>query len=60
MAVMGRKKQGVANLIAYRRSKVRDEVNKLKEKAKEKEEEITPEEHERRIKALKEMGILKE
>ena len=58
MATMGRKKKAVAagwNAINKQRD---DESKKLKEQT-EKEDQVTPEEHEKRIKLLKELGLVK-
>lgn len=58
MAVMGRKKRAVAqgwNAINKQRDQ---ESNKIAEQS-EKKEEVTKEEHEARIKMLKELGLVK-
>ncbi|MFH1248765.1 MAG: hypothetical protein V1660_01290 [archaeon] len=58
MAVMGRKKQMVANMIAGRQMKVTKSLQERKEK--EKAQEVSDEEHKKRVELLKAMGILKE
>jgi len=58
MAVMGRKKQMIANLIRSRQSKVSEEL-KERNDGKEKSQ-ISEEEHQRKIKMLKELGLIKE
>ena len=58
MAVMGRKKRAVAqgwNAI----NKQRDQESKKITKQSEKKDEVTKEEHESRIKMLKELGLVK-
>ena len=58
MAIMGRKKKAVAqgwNAI----NKQRDEESKRLKGESDKKEEISPEEHERRIKLLKDLGLVK-
>lgn len=58
MAVMGRKKRAVAqgwNAI----NKQRDQESKQTKEQPEKKDEITNEEHEARIKILKELGLVK-
>lgn len=58
MAIMGRKKRAVAagwNAI----NKQRDEESKKLKEQTEKKEEITKEEHESRLKMLKDLGLVK-
>jgi len=57
----GRKAHAIAQIISAREikeKKIYDEQGK-KVKEKQKKEIITPEEHERRMKMLKEIGLLK-
>lgn len=59
MAIMGRKKRAVAqgwNAI----NKQRDQESKKIIEQSEKKEEVTREEHEAKIKMLKELGLLKD
>ena len=56
---MGRKKQGIKQLIELRKSRERNLEEQQKKKAKETEKPITQEEHEKRIEMLKSIGILK-
>ncbi|MEK6844302.1 MAG: hypothetical protein AABX83_02645 [Nanoarchaeota archaeon] len=58
MAVMGRKKKAVAHGWNAT-NKQRDEEHKKLQEEKNKEEEITLEEHKKRIKLLKEIGLIK-
>ena len=59
MAIMSRRKKAVARgwgaTDAEREKKFKEE----KERMKEKEKKVTKEEHEKRVKKLKEIGILK-
>ncbi|MFH0831719.1 MAG: hypothetical protein V1886_02525 [archaeon] len=57
MAVMGRKKQMIANMIAGRGMRINKALQERKEK--EKEQEISEEEHQKRLNLLKEAGVLK-
>jgi len=57
MAIMGRKKKAIAaNWNAI--NKQRDDESK-KAQGKDKKEEITPEEHQKRIQLLKDLGLVK-
>ena len=58
MAVMGRKKQMVAHIINNRRARLSKMDKEMRDSDKEKE--ISEEEHKKRLRLLKEMGILKE
>lgn len=51
---MGRKKQMVKRLVENRRTAVSDELRK-----RDKEKEVSKEEHEERLKKLKELGLIK-
>ncbi|MBI2630523.1 hypothetical protein HYW76_05470 [Candidatus Pacearchaeota archaeon] len=59
MAVMGRKKQGVKQLIELRRAQTKELAEQQRQKTREMEKPVSEEEHQKRIKMLKEMGILK-
>ena len=56
MATMGRKKQAVAQQMAGRRARENDFGNKVRENFK---QEISSEEHDKRVELLKSMGLLK-
>jgi len=58
MAIMGRKKRGIAAGWDAK-NKQRDEESKRLKGESDKKEEISPEEHERRIKLLKDLGLVK-
>jgi hypothetical protein len=59
MAVMGRKKQMVKQMIDNRRSAETDLIKQQREKDKEKEKSISEEEHKKRLETLKNLGLLK-
>ena len=56
---MGRKKKLFGRIVENNRAKKRDLDKEADERMKQKEEEITPKEHEERLKALKEAGLIK-
>lgn len=56
---MGRKKQGVKQLIELRRAQTKELAEQQRQKTREMEKPVSEEEHQKRIKMLKEMGILK-
>ena len=62
MAVMGRKKQMVKQMIEFNKGKYRDINQKQQEKNKEsdKHKMVADEEHKKRIELLKNIGLLKE
>ncbi|MBS3090172.1 hypothetical protein J4433_00190 [Candidatus Pacearchaeota archaeon] len=57
MAVMGRKKQMIANIIRGREIRVNKAIQDQREK--EKGKEISEEEHQKRLNLLKEIGVIK-
>ena len=57
MAVMGRKKLAVRQEMRGRRARENEFGNKVRENFK---QEVTPEEHKKRLDMLKGMGLLKE
>jgi hypothetical protein len=57
MAIMGRKKKAVARGWEAI-NKQRDEESKKLKTESEKKEEVTPEEHEKRLKLLKDLGLV--
>ena len=59
MAVMGRKKQMIANMIAGRGMRINKALQERKEKEKDGGKEISEEEHQKRLNLLKEAGILR-
>lgn len=58
MAIMGRKKKAVARGWEAINKQRDEESRKLKVES-EKKEEVTSEEHEKRLKLLKELGLIK-
>lgn len=56
---MGRKKKLFGRIVENQRAKKKDAENEAKQHMKDKEKEITPQEHEERLKALREAGLIK-
>ncbi len=59
MAVMGRKKQMVRTIILNRRSKEKESIEGERRKSEEQIKSVSEEEHQDRLKKLKEIGLIK-
>lgn len=56
---MGRKKQMVRTIILNRRSKEKESIDEERKKSEEQIKSISEEEHQDRLKKLKEIGLIK-